>query len=260
MLHTEKKGAGTPVVLLHGFATSHKYWNRVSQRLPIQSVQIVAPDILGFGLSHKPKDGLYDVDHHADSIVRNVLLDIGRPVILVGHSMGAMIATRIAKKHPELVARLVLVNMPTFTDKEQAQKLVLGSQSIFHKAYVSPLGRAAHAGLDTRVGKKIHRMLYASRPHKQDIASEYFTHSRASFLRSLHNTIIGYQPLEDLHDLTLPVSVIYSEDDRYYSKSALSKIKADKVKLVHLAGGHHLPLKQDKYLADFIVAEAKQIA
>ncbi len=260
MLHTVQKGTGTPVVFLHGFETSHKYWDLVVKRLPTKTLQVITPDILGFGLSQKPKDGLYDVDQHAESIVHNVLADLEGPVVLVGHSMGAMIATRIAKTHPELVSRLVLVNMPTFTDKKQAQKMILGTQSIFHKAYVSPLGRAVHAGLGTRIGKKVPRFLHGSKPNMADIADEYFTHTRASFLRSLRNTIIGYQPLSDLHSLPMPVSVIYSKDDKYYSGSELTSLRADKMKVINLAGGHHLPLKQYKFLADYIISEAKQIA
>jgi pimeloyl-ACP methyl ester carboxylesterase len=99
---------GAPTVLLvHGVTASHLAWPFVVDRLP--GVRVVAPDLRGRGRSNELA-GLAGMAAHADDLA--AVLDtagISRTLV-VGHSMGAFVSVVLADRHPERVARLVLVD------------------------------------------------------------------------------------------------------------------------------------------------------
>jgi pimeloyl-ACP methyl ester carboxylesterase len=98
---------GKTVLLLHGKNFSGFYWEPVMQTLAAQGFRAVAPDQLGFGLSSRP-----DIHYSFAQMAANTkaLLDrlgIGE-VIVIGHSMGGMLATRFTLMYPQRVQKLVL--------------------------------------------------------------------------------------------------------------------------------------------------------
>jgi pimeloyl-ACP methyl ester carboxylesterase len=109
----ENVAAGPPqqvVVLLHGKNFSGAYWAPTIRALTDQGHRVIAPDQIGFGKSSKP--ACYPFTFHALSTNTFSLLDsLGvERFALAGHSMGGMLAVRMALMHPERVERLVLVN------------------------------------------------------------------------------------------------------------------------------------------------------
>ncbi len=100
-------GTGEPVVLLHGLASTHRWWDLVAQRLT--GLRVVRFDHRGHGDSASPRDG-YDLEHlAADTLAVFDALDLGRAV-LAGHSLGAGVALRVAAARPERVAALACVD------------------------------------------------------------------------------------------------------------------------------------------------------
>jgi pimeloyl-ACP methyl ester carboxylesterase len=78
--------AGAPVLVLHGFPTSSRDWQRVLDRLARRN-RVVLPDLLGFGLSEKP-DQHYSLFEQAD-LVEALVRDVGvTEAALVTHDMG----------------------------------------------------------------------------------------------------------------------------------------------------------------------------
>lgn len=104
------KPNGRTVVLLHGKNFSGAYWAPTIKALAAEGYRVVAPDQLGFGKSSKP--AAYQFSFHALAANTRSLLDsLGvERFVLVGHSMGGMLATRMALMYPERVERLALVN------------------------------------------------------------------------------------------------------------------------------------------------------
>jgi hypothetical protein len=89
--------AGVPMVLLHGQAGSGRYWGAVYDRLAVGH-RMVVPDLLGFGSSPRP-DVSYDAERHADAVLGCLdELGIAEPAVLVGHSMGCIVALRLATR------------------------------------------------------------------------------------------------------------------------------------------------------------------
>ncbi|MFG2045535.1 alpha/beta fold hydrolase [Dactylosporangium sp. NPDC048998] len=99
--------AGLPVVLLHGLASTHRWWDLVAERLPGRC--LIRFDHRGHGQSSTPPSG-YTVDAFAGDAA--ALLDAlaTGPCVFAGHSLGATVALELAARRPDLVAGLCLVD------------------------------------------------------------------------------------------------------------------------------------------------------
>jgi len=96
-----------PLILLHGFPDSWLSYETVLQSLP-SSIRAIALSQRGFGSSDKPEGSYHPRDLAADLAAFMKLQRIPRAV-LVGHSMGALVAQSFAVAFPERVAGLVLI-------------------------------------------------------------------------------------------------------------------------------------------------------
>jgi len=98
---------GRTVLLLHGKNFSGFYWERVIGLLASRGFRVVAPDQIGFGASSRPD--IHYSFHQMAANTRDLLdrLGIAR-VVVVGHSMGGMLATRFTLLYPGMVDKLVL--------------------------------------------------------------------------------------------------------------------------------------------------------
>lgn len=101
---------GHTVVLLHGKNFPAAYWEPTIRFLTARGYRVIAPDQIGFGKSSKPAHYQYSFQQLARNT--NAVLDAAGAarVIVIGHSMGGMLATRFALTYAERVEKLVLVN------------------------------------------------------------------------------------------------------------------------------------------------------
>ena len=106
--------AGAPLLVgVHGLGGSHLNWAAVAPHLVARS-RLVAVDLLGHG--HTPAAGhAPDVDGHVDLLAGFVAQVSDRPVILMGNSLGGLVAALCASAAPDRVAGLILVDpaLPT---------------------------------------------------------------------------------------------------------------------------------------------------
>ena len=98
------------IVLLHGKNFGGFYFDRVAKDLLAKNYRIIIPDQIGFGKSSKPDKFQYSFHQLAKNTFS--LLDslATGPIILVGHSMGGMLGTRMALMRPETIKKLILIN------------------------------------------------------------------------------------------------------------------------------------------------------
>ncbi len=114
-VHYQEAGEATAPVMvpIHGFASSNLVWSKVLLDLAGKGFRVIAPDLLGYGYSGKPRDLEYTIARQAQMITRLLdHLEIER-AFLVGSSYGGAVAATIALDRPELVERLVLVGAVT---------------------------------------------------------------------------------------------------------------------------------------------------
>ncbi|MXV14571.1 alpha/beta fold hydrolase [Pedobacter sp. HMF7056] len=101
---------GKTILLLHGKNFNAAYWEQTIGELTRHGFRVVAPDQVGFGKSTKPAHYQYSFQQLAAN-TRTILdtLKLTR-VIVLGHSMGGMLATRFALMYPAMTEKLVLEN------------------------------------------------------------------------------------------------------------------------------------------------------
>jgi lipase len=101
-------GRKSPVIAIHGLTASFVSFAGVAERLNGRR-PLFAPDLRGRGDSDKP-DGPYGMAQHArDVAVAMQSLELG-PSVIVGHSMGAFVATAMAEQNPELVSGIIMID------------------------------------------------------------------------------------------------------------------------------------------------------
>ena len=107
-LETGAGSGGPVVVLLHGLASSSTTWADVMPLLG-RYVHGIAPDLLGHGLSAKPRSGDYSLGAYAAGL-RDLLVALGLDrATIVGHSFGGGVAMQFAYQFPEHTERVALV-------------------------------------------------------------------------------------------------------------------------------------------------------
>lgn len=98
------------IALLHGKNFNADYWAETAQYLNAKGYNVVVPDQIGFGKSSKPVHYQYSFASMAKQ-THHLLESLGaKKAIILGHSMGGMLASRYALLYPEATEKLVLVN------------------------------------------------------------------------------------------------------------------------------------------------------
>ena len=111
IIHYEVLGRGHPVIFLHGWAGSWRYWVSSMQTVAY-AYRSYALDFWGFGDSAKNR-AYYGLEAQTD-LLEDFIHQMGiiDKVALVGHGLGGMVASQYALRSMETVSRLMLVNCP----------------------------------------------------------------------------------------------------------------------------------------------------
>lgn len=110
MVHYEALGRGRPIIFLHGWVGSWRYWINAMQ-VASTSFRAYAIDMFGFGDTARSPEN-YSIEKQALLIDRFLNeMGIGK-VALVGHDLGAMVAFEYLKKHYESVDRMMVIGAP----------------------------------------------------------------------------------------------------------------------------------------------------
>ncbi|MBC7371837.1 MAG: alpha/beta hydrolase [Bdellovibrionaceae bacterium] len=144
-LKSEKQDSEV-IVLLHGKNFGGYAFGKVATRLQTMGYRVIIPDQIGFGKSSKPTNFQYSFQALAS--MTNQLLEAQgvKKYVLLGHSMGGMLATRMALMYPEKISKLILVNpigledwklMTTYKSIEETYRDELKSTSESIKKYQS---------------------------------------------------------------------------------------------------------------------------
>ncbi|ANF49414.1 alpha/beta hydrolase [Chryseobacterium glaciei] len=129
---------GKVIMLLHGKNFNGAYWKQTAKDLSDKGFRVIIPDQIGFGKSSKPQSYQFSFSQLAEN-TKAILdeLKIDKTIVL-GHSMGGMVATRFTLLYPEKVQKLILENPIGLED----YKTFAGYQTI-DQAYQSELKNTA---------------------------------------------------------------------------------------------------------------------
>jgi pimeloyl-ACP methyl ester carboxylesterase len=112
-LHYVEAGDGPPVVLLHGFPDFWYSWRFQIPALAGAGFRVIAPDLRGYNLSSRPPDVSSYATGKLAADVRDLIAERGASrAFVAGHDWGAAVAWVTAMRHPEVVERLAILNVP----------------------------------------------------------------------------------------------------------------------------------------------------
>ena len=225
------------VVLLHGFACSLRWWDKVTPALA-RDHRVIRFDLLGHGGSEKPKEG-YGIEHQA-RLVGAALDRLGvRRAAVVGHSMGGSVATALAEQRPTLVESMVILDSPSkHGDAELPFTARLG--------FVPVLGQAINQVVPDAM---IRSGLESAFADGFDVPDQFVDDFRDMTYTSYDDSHRGSDDYSDqsglaerLSDESLPLLVIYgSEDDLVDPESAQGYRTVPGARIVVLDGVGHSP-------------------
>jgi haloalkane dehalogenase len=109
--HVMEAGDGPTVVFLHGNPTWGYLWRNVASRLPSGRFRAVIPDLIGLGLSEKPRDpSFHTIENHARAVGALIDALAPGPLVLVVHDWGGPIGLAALADRPGRLAGLVVTN------------------------------------------------------------------------------------------------------------------------------------------------------
>jgi pimeloyl-ACP methyl ester carboxylesterase len=244
------------IVLLHGFAASMHWWSPVTEQLE-PHFYVLRVDLLGHGGSEKPRHG-YSIENQA-RLVEDALAALRvRRAVVVGHSMGGLVATALAERNGNIVDGLVLVDSPV---DENAGKLPfaarLGFVPVIGEAlrHLLPdslirnqLESAFAPGFDVpdQFVRDFHRMTYTSYDESHDKSGDYLR-ERALDAR--------------LTSLGKPLLVIYGAEDDVVDPASFQRFEKVPVATVtKIAGAGHSPMfEKPAQLSTIIAGFARRV-
>lgn len=246
-LNLKVSGQGDPILFLHGLRASGRYWEPGIDSLADEHQTIVV-DLLGFGESPWPRDSAYDVDEHLAAVRRTVAPVLrGRKATIVGHSMGTILAAEYARRHPDEVSSLILMNAPMFRSPEEAKEGIYEMSPMAAIFSFHPI--LARGACDLLCAARPLFYKFAPRmepgvpPH---VARDATLHRWQSFDRTMENVILSSNLEETLRAAgDMPVTILHGSNDRITSRERLESIAAEiGARLVFIEGSHNVYLQR----------------
>lgn len=113
-LSVHQAGAGTPLILLHGYPENHACWGKIAPTLAAQ-FHVIVPDLRGYGESDAPPDDAAHSVYAKRTMAQDIVglmdaLNLPRAHVL-GHDRGGRVAYRLALDHPDRVDRLGIIEI-----------------------------------------------------------------------------------------------------------------------------------------------------
>ena len=217
-------GAGRPFVLVHGFTGSRDDWREVLPRLAARG-RTLAPDLRGHGGSTNPGES---AAYSLDQLVADVagFLDaLALPRIdLLGHSMGGMVALRLALDQPGRVASLILMDTAAEPIAQDARRFFDVAAKIASEQGMEALFKMARAAAERDPNRPASVQRYVERTG----ADKFWARIRAKQLSMDPEAFATLGPMLSEHEgvasrlgeIRCPTTVLVGEDDRAFLKPA----------------------------------------
>ena len=219
------EGAGPVVILVHGIASSSVTFQELVPRL-VDTHRVIALDILGFGESPAPAGAHYTIHEHADALDATIRsLRLQAPFVLVGHSLGALIASRYTAENPQAVARLVLVSPPVYLDpKSFGAARDRATMGVYLRVYEY---MRANKQFTIRTAKGLDRLS----PIRNVL--QVSEDNWEAFTLSLQNAIESQTTVADIARVRVPVEIVYGTIDPFLMPGGIQIVGAMRHVTVH---------------------------
>ncbi len=240
-----------PVLLLHGFGASIGHWQHNLEFLSAHHT-VYGLDLVGWGGSRKPNVE-YNIDLWVDQVHEFWLTFVGEPMILVGNSIGSLVALVAAARYPEMAATTIMISLPDLSAEQemiprQLQPLVNGIK----KLILSPLLLHTLFRIVSRpnIARKWAQIAYANPDRVTDELVDLFLaparerEAPAAFVKIMQGmTSSNFSPniRRLLPEMAIPMLLIWGDEDRMIP-SGTAKHLLDlnsRLELINLSGAGH---------------------
>jgi len=245
------RGRGQPVIFLHGIASTGEGWRSVAEQLDDTKYRSIVFDLLGFGDSPQPDWLQYSVDDHAKAVLASLRrMRVRKPVVLVGHSMGSLVAAHIARQYPKRVKHLILYQMPIYGDVPKLEVKDFRRQaylSVFRYLAEHPKMTLWYARLLGRAASKLGGFVLTEKTWQP-------------FEMSLRNTIMQQQSYDNLRELQMPTDVVYGRYDvLVFRKNIQHFFRPSKyLKFYEIDEIHRISARAGELIRELITQDPKQ--
>ena len=243
-MHYVDYGSGDPVLFVHGTPTWSFEWRHQIRALAPR-FRCIAPDHIGFGLSDRPRDGVYTPEWHGRNLT-NFVDQMGlSDLTLVVHDYGGPIGLPLALNKPGLVRRLVLLNTFMWSlrgdpDIERAMRIVGGAlgRLLYRRANFSLRVITPSAYADrSKLTRSVHRQYLAPFPDAWSRGAVLWPLARAltgsdAFYQSLWRRRGGLEKI--------PTLIVWGTKDPAFKPHQLSRWREviPQAEVVELPVGH----------------------
>ena len=208
------------IIFVHGIATDSSSFTNAIKYLDgtrsLREVRFVAFDLLGSGKSTNSNKFNYDYKDQLTALNNAInKLKLKIPIVLVGHSMGALIATKYANTYKKTIAKLILISPPIYTEKDLDNPAFKAGMRLFVDA----------------VSIKNRKML-----------------EEKSFKNSINKIVLNRKNYHNFVELKTPAVLIYGSLDKFIAPYNIPKILKENpkyLKAIKTEGKHGV--SRDKY-------------
>jgi pimeloyl-ACP methyl ester carboxylesterase len=218
-----KTSNGKTIMLLHGKNFNGAYWEKTAKDLSDKGFRVIIPDQIGFGKSSKPHSYQFSFSQLAENtkaILDDLKID---KLIVLGHSMGGMVATRFTLLYPEKVQKLILENPIGLEDYK-----TFASYQTIDQAYQSELKNTAESYKNYQLKFYYDNKWKAEYQPWLDLIAGWTLHSdypKVAWDAALTSDMIYNQPVcYEFKNIKVPTLLIIGTRDR----TAIGKDRAPK--------------------------------
>ena len=221
------------VIMLHGIASSAGTYEHALIHLEknpsLKDVRFITLDWLGHGKSYASKKLGYTISEQIKALNTTIKnLRIATPIILMGHSMGTVLAAHFSIKYPKVAQEMILISTPIYSEKDLEDPRLEEGMKAFTAA--------------------------VARYQKKFIESK-------QFLASMEQVVKSPKNYEAFANISVPTTIFYGAEDTYILPSNIRAIAKNNpyIKAVKTEGKHHV--SRDKYYRfdDLLLASLKKI-
>lgn len=230
----ERRGKGTPLVLLHGFPLDHHLWDEIVPLLE-DTFDVILPDLRGFGAS-TAIDSPSGMDDYAWDIARLLdNLNIQKAAI-VGHSMGGYVALAFARRYPERVRGLGLVSSQVLADAPERKE---GRYKSAADVGANGIGSVVES-MAPKFTNDEKLQSYARTSMERQPPAAYISALKAMAERADSTSLLS--------SFQFPVVVIHGDADSLIPIDRAREVKAalSEAHLVEISGAGHIPMMEAK--------------
>lgn len=237
----DRKGAGEPVVLLHGIGHRRQAWSPIFDTLA-GDYDVIAFDLAGFGQSPAlPTSMPYDMDHVCSHLTANFQsLGIDRPHV-VGNSLGGAIALELGARD---AARSVTALSPAGFFGPANRFIALAQLIALRAVSLASPDVVLRAVSATSLGRRIIGSALYAHPERVDAAATLGDARAMKASKAFERVALSAMSYRFSRKISVPTTVVWGTRDRLlpYAQSATARERLPEAEHVGLVDAGHVPM------------------